>query len=222
MIPVLMTLIAARVFFSDSARLPVRKAIGARCCWWSIRGFSRSSPKPASALLERSRSNGGAVGYVVEGALASILNTIGAAIVLTVASVLTLMLTMEVSLVTVGGGLTLDQGGAGRKPKRETNNVSAVERSGGPGAPNSDAFRPKSWRRRGPSRSDKKRRSGAGASARRRRCWRNSAKRLPNSASARKKSARAERWSRSSPTQLSARAPKRARRRIAARCGSRR
>jgi S-DNA-T family DNA segregation ATPase FtsK/SpoIIIE len=102
-IPVLMTLIAVRVFFSDSARLPVRKAIGAALLLVVHSGFLALFAKAGIALLERSRSNGGAVGYIVEDALAGILNTIGAAIVLAVASVLTLMLTMEVSLVTVGG-----------------------------------------------------------------------------------------------------------------------
>ncbi|HJQ70293.1 MAG TPA: DNA translocase FtsK 4TM domain-containing protein, partial [Blastocatellia bacterium] len=101
-IPVLMTLIAARVFFSDSARLPVRKAIGALLLLLVHSGFLALFSKADLGLLERSRSNGGAVGYVVEGALASFLNTIGAAIVLAVASVLTLMLTMEISLATFG------------------------------------------------------------------------------------------------------------------------
>jgi S-DNA-T family DNA segregation ATPase FtsK/SpoIIIE len=102
-IPVLMTLIAVRIFFSDSARLPVRKVIGAALLLVVHSGFLALFAKAGIGLLERSRSNGGAVGYVVEGALAGILNTIGAAIVLAVASVLTLMLTMEVSLVMVGG-----------------------------------------------------------------------------------------------------------------------
>ena len=102
-IPVLMTLIAFRIFFSDAARLPVRKTIGAALLLLVHSGFLALFAKASIGLLERSRSNGGAVGYVVESALASFLNTIGAAIVLAVASVLTLMLTMEVSLVTVGG-----------------------------------------------------------------------------------------------------------------------
>lgn len=102
-IPVLMTLIAVRIFFSDSARLPVRKVIGAALLLVVHSGFLALFAKADIGLLERSRSNGGAVGYVVEGALAGILNTIGAAIVLAVASVLTLMLTMEVSLAMVGG-----------------------------------------------------------------------------------------------------------------------
>ena len=101
-IPVLMGLIAARVFFSDSARLPVRKSLGAALLLLVHSGFLALFAKAGVGLLERSRSNGGAVGYVVEGALASFLNTIGAAIVLTVASVLTLMLTMEISLATIG------------------------------------------------------------------------------------------------------------------------
>ena len=83
--------------------MPVRKAIGAALLLLVHSGFLALFAKAGVGLLERSRSNGGAVGYVVEGALAGILNTIGAAIVLAVASVLTLMLTMEVSLVTVGG-----------------------------------------------------------------------------------------------------------------------
>ncbi len=101
-IPVLMTLIAARIFFSDRARLPIRKSIGAALLLLVHSGFLALFAKAGFGLLERSRSNGGAVGYVVESALASFLNTIGAAIVLTVASVLTLMLTMEISLATLG------------------------------------------------------------------------------------------------------------------------
>jgi DNA segregation ATPase FtsK/SpoIIIE, S-DNA-T family len=52
-------------------------------------------------LLENLRSNGGAVGYIIEGKLSDLMNKTGAAIVLAMASVLTLMLTMEVSLASV-------------------------------------------------------------------------------------------------------------------------
>src|SRR5215216_741423 len=100
-IPLLLTLIAARTFFSDRAEIPVRKALGAGLLLMALSGFLALFPTLGLGLLEHSRSNGGMIGYIIEDTLAGVLNTIGAAIVLTVASVLTLMLTMEISLASV-------------------------------------------------------------------------------------------------------------------------
>lgn len=102
-IPVLLVLIAARTFFSDRAEIPVRKSAGAGLLLTAVSGFLALFPKLGFNILERYASNGGAVGYVIEGTLAGVLNTIGAAIVLTAASVLTLMLAMEISLASIAG-----------------------------------------------------------------------------------------------------------------------
>lgn len=106
-IPVLLILIAiaTRAFFSERTEIPVRKALGAGLLLLALSGFLALFPKFGFGILEHSRSNGGGVGYVIEGTLASALNIIGAAIVLTAASLLTLMLTMEVSFATINGWL---------------------------------------------------------------------------------------------------------------------
>jgi DNA segregation ATPase FtsK/SpoIIIE, S-DNA-T family len=111
-IPVLLVLIAARIFFSERAEIPIRKAVGAMLLLVALSGFLSLFPKLGLGLLENARSNGGAVGYVIEGTLAGLLNSLGAAIVLAMASVLTLMLTMEVSLAGVAGWI-----GAARSSK---------------------------------------------------------------------------------------------------------
>ncbi len=106
-IPVLLVLIAiaTRAFFSERTEIPVRKALGAGLLLLALSGFLALFPKFGFGILEHSRSNGGGVGYVIEGTLASALNIIGAAIVLTAASLLTLMLTMEVSFASINGWL---------------------------------------------------------------------------------------------------------------------
>jgi len=102
-VPVLLVMIAVRIFFSDRAEIPFRKAAGALFLLIAVSGFLSLFPKLGFDLLANSRSNGGAVGFIIEEKLAGLLNSLGAAIVLTVASVLTLMLTMEVSLAGVLG-----------------------------------------------------------------------------------------------------------------------
>ncbi|HKP86163.1 MAG TPA: DNA translocase FtsK 4TM domain-containing protein, partial [Blastocatellia bacterium] len=106
-IPVLLILIAiaTRAFFSERTEIPARKAVGAGLLLLALSGFLALFPKFGFGLLEHSRSNGGAVGYVIEGTLRSALNLIGAAIVLTAASLLTLMLTMEVSFARIASWL---------------------------------------------------------------------------------------------------------------------
>src|SRR5262249_26119186 len=56
--------------------------------------------------LLKSSHNGGVVGYLVEGGLARVMNTAGAAIVLSATSLLTLMLAMDISLHRLGAVLS--------------------------------------------------------------------------------------------------------------------
>jgi S-DNA-T family DNA segregation ATPase FtsK/SpoIIIE len=100
-IPILMTMLAVRIFFAEELALQLRKIIGAALLIIATSGFFALFPKIALGMLLHSASNGGMIGYLVEGWLAGLLNTFGAAIVLTVAFLLTLMWTMEVSLATI-------------------------------------------------------------------------------------------------------------------------
>src|SRR5436305_6389423 len=102
-IPFLFILIAVatRAFFSDHAEFPVRKSVGALLLLVALSGVLALFTKVRLDILDHSRSNGGAVGYVLENALVSAVNTAGAAIVLTVASIITLMLTMNISLANL-------------------------------------------------------------------------------------------------------------------------
>ena len=106
-VPLLLILIAVatRAFFSDQAAFPTRKSFGAVLLLVALSGFLALFPKAGVHLLDHSSTNGGAVGYVLETSLAGVLNTVGAAIVLTVASIVTLMLTMNISLAKLGTGL---------------------------------------------------------------------------------------------------------------------
>ena len=99
-IPVLMFLIAVRVFFSSKTGVPARKTIGAVLLLIALSGFLGLFPKIDIYLLKHSY-NGGMVGHIVANALSDLMNVIGAAITLLVASVLTLMLTMEISLAQI-------------------------------------------------------------------------------------------------------------------------
>jgi DNA segregation ATPase FtsK/SpoIIIE, S-DNA-T family len=103
-IPFLFILIAVatRAFFSDQAAFPVRKSFGAALLLIALSGVLALFPKVGFVILDHSRTNGGAVGYVLENALVSALNTAGAAIILTVAAIVTLMLTMNISLANLG------------------------------------------------------------------------------------------------------------------------
>jgi DNA segregation ATPase FtsK/SpoIIIE, S-DNA-T family len=105
-IPVLMIVIAVRIFFAEEVGVPVKKAFGASLLLTATAGFFALFPKIAVGLLLHSASNGGMIGYLVEGGLASWLNTLGAAIILTLAFLLTLMLTMEVSLASISAKLS--------------------------------------------------------------------------------------------------------------------
>src|SRR6185503_1258425 len=98
-LPILLILTAIRMFFSDRAAMPLRKGAGAFLLLIALSGFLALFPKIPISLLTR-HDNGGLVGTIVEGQLVGLLNTLGAAIVLGAATVLTLMLTMEVSLAS--------------------------------------------------------------------------------------------------------------------------
>jgi S-DNA-T family DNA segregation ATPase FtsK/SpoIIIE len=100
-VPVLFIVIAARAFFGEARRLPFRKIAGAALLLVALSGFLSLFPDFHVGLLTRSY-NGGALGKLLEQGLASLMGTAGAAIVLVAASILTLMLTMEVSLVRTG------------------------------------------------------------------------------------------------------------------------
>ncbi len=107
-IPFLFILIAVatRAFFSDHAEFPVRKSFGALLLLIALSGVLALFPNMGFDMLAHSRSNGGAVGYVLESALVGALNTAGAAIILSVAAILTLMLTMNISLGHLGTALS--------------------------------------------------------------------------------------------------------------------
>ncbi|MEW6130755.1 MAG: DNA translocase FtsK [Acidobacteriota bacterium] len=97
-IPLLLAFIGWRMFFNESLSVPLRKGISSTFLLIALSGFLALFPKMGLAMLEHSSSNGGMVGYIVEGAFAGVLNTIGAAIVLTFAMAVLLMLTLELSV----------------------------------------------------------------------------------------------------------------------------
>ncbi|HXG63853.1 MAG TPA: DNA translocase FtsK [Blastocatellia bacterium] len=101
LLPALMLAIAARAFFSERAGVPAARLVGAAILLSALSGFLALFPTLNVEMLRHAAGNGGAVGYLIQGALADALNTIGAAIVLFVVSVLTLMFTMDLSLARV-------------------------------------------------------------------------------------------------------------------------
>lgn len=101
LIPVLLVIVSLRAFSTKNHGFPARKAIGATLLLVAFSGFLALFPEIKVGLLARSY-NGGAVGQMIETELAGLMSTVGAAIVLVVSSVLTLMLTMEISLARVG------------------------------------------------------------------------------------------------------------------------
>src|ERR1051325_1675417 len=76
-IPILMTVIAVRIFFAEELAMHVRKIIGATLLIIATSGFFALFPKIALGLLLHSASNGGMAGYLVEGWLAGLLNRVG-------------------------------------------------------------------------------------------------------------------------------------------------
>jgi S-DNA-T family DNA segregation ATPase FtsK/SpoIIIE len=95
-IPILLGLLGVRYFFSDG-RVPRKKLIGSVLMVVALSGFLALFPDIGVGLVKNAR-NGGAGGYLIKEGLASLMNTAGAAIVLTAATILTLVLAMEVSL----------------------------------------------------------------------------------------------------------------------------
>jgi S-DNA-T family DNA segregation ATPase FtsK/SpoIIIE len=109
-IPALMAYIAYRTFFTERLELPLKKAAGSSLLLAALSGFLALFPRIGTGMMEHLH-NGGAVGQVVEGALTGLMGVVGAAIILTVASMLTLMLTMEVSLAEVSRWLRFREDG---------------------------------------------------------------------------------------------------------------
>lgn len=101
MIPALLVLVAIRAFSTSTPGFPARKALGATLLLVAFSGFLALFPEIRLGLLSHSH-NGGAIGQMIEGGLAGMVSTTGAAVVLAAASVLTLMLTMEISLARIG------------------------------------------------------------------------------------------------------------------------
>ena len=99
LVPALLVLIAIRAFSTTSPGFPARKAVGATLLLIAFSGFLALFPEIKIGFF---RSPGGAIGQMIETGLAGLVSTTGAAIVLAAASVLTLMLTMEISLARIG------------------------------------------------------------------------------------------------------------------------
>src|SRR5262245_65931499 len=105
-IPILMTAIALRTLLGGDPVLPARKVAGSILLLVALSGFLALFPDMGISFLRNSH-NGGVVGYLVEGGLAHVMNTAGAAIVLSATTLLTLMLAMEISLHRLGAVLAL-------------------------------------------------------------------------------------------------------------------
>ncbi|HYM00550.1 MAG TPA: DNA translocase FtsK 4TM domain-containing protein, partial [Blastocatellia bacterium] len=103
-LPVLLVVIAYRAFFGEQPAVPAVKLAGAGLLLLALSGLLTLFPQWGIGLLKNAR-NGGVIGYLVEGGLAGLMNPTGAAIVLIAASLLTLVLTMEVSLASLSGFL---------------------------------------------------------------------------------------------------------------------
>jgi DNA segregation ATPase FtsK/SpoIIIE, S-DNA-T family len=100
LIPALLVIVALRAFSTTRPGFPTRKAIGATLLLIVFSGFLELFPVMKIWLTPQ--PNGGAIGQIIESRLEKLMGAAGAAIVLAAASVLTLMLTMEISLARVG------------------------------------------------------------------------------------------------------------------------
>ncbi|GEM_PF-45509 len=120
-IPVLLLYIAWQQWRTEHYGINKRRAIGATLFLLTFAGFLALFPKLNLTTLEHAATNGGMLGYWLEGALASALNLIGAAIVLTFALAMTVLLTLEISVT----GLVARLRGAGeaRAADGETSGV---------------------------------------------------------------------------------------------------
>lgn len=101
LIPALLVIVALRAFSARRPGFPTRKAIGAVLLLFAFSGFLALFPEVR--IWDTPYHNGGALGRVIVAGLAGLLSTTGAAIVLAAASVLTLMLTMEISIARIAG-----------------------------------------------------------------------------------------------------------------------
>lgn len=99
LIPALLVIVALRTFSAKRPGFPTRKALGATLLLIAFSGFLALFPEVK--IWGRPSNNGGVIGHLLQARLAGLLSTVGAAIVLAAASVLTLMLTMEISLARV-------------------------------------------------------------------------------------------------------------------------
>src|SRR5262245_61138743 len=105
-IPILMTAIALRTLLGGDPVLPARKVAGSILLLVALSGFLALFPDMGISFLRNSH-NGGVVGYLVEGGLAHVMNTAGAAIVVSATTLLALMLAMDISLNRLAGILSV-------------------------------------------------------------------------------------------------------------------
>src|SRR5262249_42861970 len=95
-----------RTLLGGDPVMPARKLAGSVLLLVALSGFLALFPDMDISFL-RSSHNGGVIGYLVEGGLAHVMNTAGAAIVLAATSLLTLMLAMDISLRRFGAVLSV-------------------------------------------------------------------------------------------------------------------
>jgi S-DNA-T family DNA segregation ATPase FtsK/SpoIIIE len=99
-IPLLLMTIAIRALLRGGKPLAAGETIGTALLLLAFSGFLALFPDFRVGMLRNAR-NGGALGYAIEGGLSHLMNRAGAAIVLSAASILTLMIAMDVSLIGV-------------------------------------------------------------------------------------------------------------------------
>ena len=102
-IPFVLVAFGIRGFVANRIRVSMAMTIGLAVVTLALAGFISLFPKPDLAWLANTSANGGLVGLAVAGALVSVLNRVGAGIVLGLAVLVTAMLTLQVSLVEVFG-----------------------------------------------------------------------------------------------------------------------
>src|SRR5215467_3019395 len=129
-IPLLMVAIALRTLLGGDPVLPARKIAGSGLLLGALSGFLALFPDIGISLLKNSH-NGGVVGYLIQGGLTHVMNSTGAAIVLSATTVLTLMLAMDISLHRLGGALSLVAAHLPRIRKEKIPSAVAVEQHDG-------------------------------------------------------------------------------------------
>src|SRR5262249_48139873 len=101
MIPILLLFIAWLEWRTEHTGINKRRSIGNPLFVLTFTGFLSLFPKLAVTSREHTSGNGGLLGYWVEGALASVLNLIGAAILLAFALAMSVLLTLEISVTNL-------------------------------------------------------------------------------------------------------------------------